>query len=219
MITKNISLNITACLSGLEFSFDELILETKELFENEGIPGFLKILVAFTDKVVLEQYRNSNKVTCCPSPHLNINGRRSKPIFTSVGKFNLEWRILRCKNCNKTHHPLKDFFELGKYQKSSNEFEKTCMETVARESFRMSAETLNKHTPNDIKFRTLHNLFKNTGSDGISVIHNDLNVIIGDGTGFKKFVSQVKLSKQNKLREKIGQDPIERTKRGEVYCF
>ncbi len=40
MISKNISLNITACLSGLEFSFDELILETKNLFETEGVPGF-----------------------------------------------------------------------------------------------------------------------------------------------------------------------------------
>ncbi len=40
MITKNIALNIKTCLSGLSFSFDELILETKTLFENEGIPGF-----------------------------------------------------------------------------------------------------------------------------------------------------------------------------------
>lgn len=54
MISKNISLNLTACLFGLEFFFDELILETKELFENEGIPGLLKVLVAFTGKVFLE---------------------------------------------------------------------------------------------------------------------------------------------------------------------
>ena len=65
MISKNISLNITACLSGLEFSFDELILETKELFEKEGIPGFLKVLISFTDQIVLENYRSSNQVTCC----------------------------------------------------------------------------------------------------------------------------------------------------------
>jgi|GEM_PF-4613599 len=33
MISKNISLNITAYLSGLSFSFDELIIEIGELFE------------------------------------------------------------------------------------------------------------------------------------------------------------------------------------------
>ena len=132
MISQNISLNITACLSGLEFSFDELILETKNLFETEGIPGFLKVLIAFTDQVVLENYRNSNEATCCPQPHLNINGSRSKSIHTSVGKINLEWKVLRCKNCNMTHHPLKDFFDLKSFQKTSNEFEKTCMETILR---------------------------------------------------------------------------------------
>jgi hypothetical protein len=41
------------------------------------------------------------------------------------------------------------------------------------------------------------------------VIHDDLNVVIGDGTGFKKFVSQSKLEQKNKLREKTGQKPIE----------
>ncbi len=216
MISKNISLNITACLSGLEFSFDELILETKNLFEEEGIPGFLKVLIAFTDQVVVENYRNSNQAKCCPGPHLNVNGSRSKSIFTSVGKVKLEWKTLRCKNCNKTHLPLKNFFDLGNYQKASNEFEKSCMETVSKESFRKSADTINLFTGNNIKFRTLHNLFKNTDSDAISVIHDDLDVIIGDGTGYKKFVSQVKQDKKNRLREKTGQAVIEETNRGEV---
>jgi len=44
------------------FFLDELILETKNLFETEGIPGFLMVLIAFTDQVVLENYRNSNQV-------------------------------------------------------------------------------------------------------------------------------------------------------------
>jgi hypothetical protein len=34
MISKNISLKLQACLSGEPFSFDELIIETRELFEN-----------------------------------------------------------------------------------------------------------------------------------------------------------------------------------------
>jgi len=37
MISKNISLNLQACLSGESFSFDELIIETRELFEKQGV--------------------------------------------------------------------------------------------------------------------------------------------------------------------------------------
>lgn len=43
MISKNFPLNISTCLSGKPFTLDELVMETKLLFENEDIPGFLKL--------------------------------------------------------------------------------------------------------------------------------------------------------------------------------
>ncbi|MDC1174292.1 hypothetical protein OAT67_02780 [Bacteriovoracaceae bacterium] len=64
MITKNIALNIKTCLSGLSFSFDELILETKNLFEIEGIPGFLKAIISFIDNMVVERWKASNEAQC-----------------------------------------------------------------------------------------------------------------------------------------------------------
>ena len=133
MISKNISLNITACLSGLGFSFDELILETKNLFETEGVPGFLKVLIAFTDQIVLEAYRSSNQATCCSVPHLNINGSRSKSIYTSVGQVQMEWKTLRCKNCNKIHHPLKVFLTLEVIKKRAMSLKKNAWKQL-RES-------------------------------------------------------------------------------------
>jgi hypothetical protein len=60
MISKNFALNISSCLTGNPFSLDELILETQNLFENEGIPGFLRVLVALIDNMVVESYRSSN---------------------------------------------------------------------------------------------------------------------------------------------------------------
>ena len=68
MISKDFALNIKTCLSGSSFSFDELITETQNLFEDEGIPGFLKVLVALIDTIVVETNRNSPGSKCCESP-------------------------------------------------------------------------------------------------------------------------------------------------------
>lgn len=216
MIIKNISLNIKTCLSGLSFSFDELILETKSLFEVEGIPGFLKVIIAFIDSVVVEHWKASGEVKCCSLPHLNRSGKRSKTIICSLGNIQFEWSLLKCKNCQKTHSPLKEFFGLEKNQKLSFEFEKTCLETVAKESFRRSTQTIRAYSEAEFNHRTLHRWFKNTESDAISVKYSDLEVLLGDGTGYKKFVSQRKLERQNRLQEKLGTQPIEISKRGEV---
>ena len=216
MISKNISLNLQACLSGESFSFDELIIETRELFEKQGVPGFLRLLLSFTDKMVVDQSKASESTSCCSSAHLIKNGKRSKKIYTSIGNIDFEWTTLKCKTCKKLHHPLKEFFELGKFQKVSNEFEKICMETVAMESFRRSASTIKKHRSVDFNYRSLHRWFMSTESDEIKVTHSDLNVLMADGTGYKKFIPQQKLAKHNKMLEKLGKKPIEISKRGEV---
>jgi hypothetical protein len=67
MLTKNFALNITACLSGLSFSFDELILETKSLFEKEGILRFLRVLIAVIDSFVADHWIGRTDLSCCTS--------------------------------------------------------------------------------------------------------------------------------------------------------
>jgi hypothetical protein len=56
MLEKNFALNITASLSGNPFSFDELIKEAKELFEREGVPGFIRVLLIFIDQFVITHW-------------------------------------------------------------------------------------------------------------------------------------------------------------------
>ncbi len=216
MISKNFALNIDACLSQNPFSLDELINETQNLFEQEGIPGFLKVLIALIDKMVIESVRGSDQKHCCESAHLVKNGKRSKNLYTGLGNFDFEWTSLRCNNCGSCHNPLKDYLGLEKYQKLTNEFEKICMETVSKESFRKSTQTLQMHRATEFNHRTLHRWFIQTNSDEIKVTHADLNVILADGTKFKKFVSQNDLAKRNYLNEKLGLKPLEISKRGEV---
>jgi hypothetical protein len=122
------------------------------------------------------------------------------------------WKLIACQS----EHPLKDFLNISKFQKVTNEFEKICMETVAKESFRFGTQTLNKLKHVDFNHRTLHGWFKKTDSDNISVIYDDIETLFADGTGYKKFVSLEKQEKKNKLRDKLNLKPIEETKRGEV---
>lgn len=97
MISKNFALNIQTCLSGNSFSIDELISETQILFEQEGIPGFLKVLVSLIDAMVVESSKCHANAKCCELPNLIRNGKRSKNLYTGLGNFEFEWTALRCK--------------------------------------------------------------------------------------------------------------------------
>lgn len=105
---------------------------------------------------------------------------------------------------------------LDRYQKLTCEFEKICMETVSRESFRKSTQTLQMHKETKFNHRTLHRWFLCTDSDEIKVTHSDLNVLLADGTKFKRFVSTAEQEKKNELRSKLGLKSEEVSKRGEI---
>ncbi len=169
MISKNFALNITSCLSGDPFTLDELIMEVKSLFEAEGVPGFLRVLLALIDDVVVRNEKSSPTATCCSNPCFVGNGKRTKKLNTGLGLIDFEWSLLRCKNCGASHHPLKVFLGIDKYQKVSCEFEKICMETIAKESFRKSAQTLRVHINDKLNHRSLHRWFMRTEADEIKV--------------------------------------------------
>jgi hypothetical protein len=151
MLNQNFALNLSACLSGSSFSFDELILGTKSLFEREGTPGFLRVLPAFIDVYVVEQWFSQHGKKCCESPTFVRAGKKSKPLFTSIGKVQFEWSRVRCKSCGKIHNPLKDFFEFGRYQTKSSELEKICLEVIAEDSYRKGTGKIKKGEDFEVK--------------------------------------------------------------------
>jgi hypothetical protein len=90
------------------------------------------------------------------------------------------------------------------------------METFAKESLRRLAQTLNSHTESNFSDRSLHRWFFKSDSDEIKTIHSDLNVLMVDGTGYKKFVTKKKLFEHNLMLEKLGKALVQISKRGEV---
>jgi hypothetical protein len=216
MLNKNFALNITACLSGLSFSFDELILETKSLFEKEGVLGFLKVLIAMIDSFVISHWMGRIDLSCCSNPSLVKSGKRSKLMYTTLGQVELEWTRLRCKTCGKIHHPLKEFFGLNRYQTKSSELEKICLEVASAESYRKSTFTISNLTPVSFNHRTLHGWVMKTQGAEIKVKHTDLEVLLADGTKFKKFVNVKSEERKKSLCEGLGQPYKTPSNRGEV---
>ena len=216
MLEKNFALNLEARLSGSSFSFDELIHETKALFEREGVPGFIRVLLAFIDEFVISHWYEQYGKHCCESPVFRRSGKKSNNILTSLGQICFEWTCLRCNRCGKTHNPLKDFFELGTYQTKSSELEKMCLEIVSEDSYRKSVGKITKMTPVSFNHRTLHRWVMRTAAAEIKVTHSDLNVLMADGTKFKKFIDRSKKEKKKRLYAKLNQKYEEPTNRGEV---
>jgi hypothetical protein len=216
MLEKNFALNITACLSGLSFSFDELILETKTLFETKGVLGFLRVLIAMIDSFVVDHWMGRTDLKCCALASLVRSGKRSKLMYTSLGQVELEWTRLRCKCCGKLHHPLKEFFGLDRYQTKSSELEKMCLEVVSEDSYRKSVGKITNLTPVRFNHRTLHGWVMKTQGAEIKVKHSDLEVLLADGTKFKKFVNVKSEERKKTLCERLGQTYKVPSNRGEV---
>ena len=94
MLTKNFALNLSASLSGNPFSFDELILESKALFEQQGVPGFIRVLLVFIDEFVITHWYEQHGKNCCESPRFRRAGKKDKNILTTVGQICFEWTCL-----------------------------------------------------------------------------------------------------------------------------
>jgi hypothetical protein len=141
---------------------------------------------------------------------------RSKWLYTSLGQLELTWTRLICKSCGKTHHPLKEFLGIDRHQTKSGEFEKLCLEAIAAESYRKSVKTIKNMRSVGFNHRTLHRWVMRTSADQINVCHEDLNVILADGTKFKKFVPLKRQERKNLLRQKLNLPTKEVSSRGEV---
>lgn len=215
MLKQNFALNISACLTGNSFSLDELITETRTLFEREGILGFLRVLIALVDEMV-GRWISSIDPRYCELPDLKRAGKRSKWLYTSLGKLELTWSRLKCKSCGKGHYPLREFFGIDRHQSKSGELEKLCLEAISKESYRKSVQTIKTLRPVQFNHRTLHRWVLRSPADQINVTHSDLDVIVADGTKFKKFVPMGRQKKKNLLRQKLNLPVQEVSARGEV---
>ncbi len=52
-LSNKLSLHIGSEISLKGFSFSQLIIEVKRLFDTEGVPGFIKMLIILIEKLLI----------------------------------------------------------------------------------------------------------------------------------------------------------------------
>lgn len=181
-ISNKLSMHISSEISLNNFSFSQLIIAVKRMFDIEGIPGFISILVSLIETMFIKSGINCPR---CKSEKNHIHGSSSRKLKTSIGEVTLNLMRLKCLDCNKTFVPMMRLIDLKKYGRKSREFEKTCLETITDQSFRRSAKVTNSLTGFTTSHSTLHRWFWDTEAVNIDQKMR-VDSLIADGTGFKK---------------------------------
>lgn len=121
----SIAIEVLASLSDSGFSLDELVLATKELFEREGLPGFVGLLLMVMDEKLAVELVSGRcqcrPAPCCAEATYEHHDRQCRQFRTSVGMVKIRWRRLRCTRCGKSTTPMKCFLGLGNYQAKTGE--------------------------------------------------------------------------------------------------
>ncbi len=187
--------------SGNSF-LDELILETKELFQEDAVGRFLGFILENIDKQLCDSLVRASCDAqvpalalirpfgaCCGSPQLRRYRKEKKRLMTGIGRVPYECNRLRCRNCKKSIVPLREIIALKKYQSESQEFQKLACETVVQQSFRRSCKHLSQIGGIQITRMKLHRILSRANADEIdpNVREKGVHYLIADGTGFPEW--------------------------------
>ena len=203
-----ITLEVLAALSQNGFSLDELVIKTKELFEREGLSGFVSLILRLVDEQLCIEFISGRRATlspCCGHArheHLDQLDRRFR---TSIGMVSLRWRRLRCTNCGASFIPLREFLGLAKHQSKTSELERIVAEIVSEQSYRRSSSHLDTIGLIPVAKSTAHRWVAQSDCDMIDPCRDKLDLLFADGTCYKRRPDKHrKINNRGELRIGLG---------------
>lgn len=187
------------------FSFDELITETRRVFEEEGMGGFVGVLVQLLDLMLIPSLLGKwqSKDRCCKDSYMVVHSKESKCVRTTVGQVPIQWTRLKCKCCGKSIVPLRSYLGLESFQRKTGELEKVATELVSEQSFRRSRDHLKSVGSIEVPHTTLHRWFSSTDAAEIP-LNKRCKTLVADGTGFKQKTSGDTSSNRGEVKVVIG---------------
>jgi hypothetical protein len=213
---KSIAIEVLAAVSDKGFSLDELVYKVQELFQERGLPGLVALVLRLVDEKIVEGLIGGQdgwkpSSPCCPSPRYERSDHLRRNIRTSIGKVQFLWRRLRCRACGRTTIPLREFLGLAAYQSKSVELERVVAEVVGDQSYRRTSKHLYQIGKIPVPRTTAHRWVVTSSCDEIALPAEKMNVLMADGTGYKR---RPKDGKDNKgdLRLALGIDPTGRVR-------
>jgi hypothetical protein len=207
-----ITMEVLSTTSENGFSLDELVLQTKELFEKEGLAGFVGLILNLVDEKIcmnMVQGKKTNYVknSCCSKPQYEYHDRPDRQFRTSVGTVQICWHRLKCKRCLKTVVPLREFLGLELYRSKTSELEKLVTEIVSEQSYRRSSNHLESIGRIPVPKSTAHRWVVQSECDQIDAAKETFELLFADGTGYKRRPDwQSNINNQGELRVALGVD-------------
>lgn len=206
-----ISLDVFFASSETGFSLDELVYRTRELFDTEGLPGLVGLILRLVDERVCHQWIEgkfpADQPVCCKRSRYRYHDRLGRQFRTTVGRVRVPWRRLQCTGCGRTVIPLRVFLGLEAYQSKTTELEKVVAEVVSEQSYRRSSRHLDVigHIP--VPKSTAHRWVAQSDCDRIDPGKETFEVLFADGTGYKRRPdSEANVNNRGELRVALGVD-------------
>ena len=185
-----IAMEVLSATSEKGFSLDELVFRTKELFEKEGLAGFVGLILQLADERIcmnmVQGKIEHDKPSCCSGPQYEHHDLSDRQFRTSVGKVMIRWRRLKCTRCGKTVIPLREFLGLALYQSKTSELEKLVTEVVSEQSYRRSSNHLEIIGSIPVPRSTAHRWVVQSQCDRIDTGKETFDLLFADGTGYKR---------------------------------
>ena len=205
----NIDVGFEVNVFSPEDILNALVMETKRIFHDQGIPGFVNFLLRAIDKkicddVIAESAQGDlfKRERCCKAQSLERVRLEKKKILTSLGDLTMDMTRLRCKCCKHSFVPLREFLGIKKHQTATDEFVKIACETIVEQSYRRTCKHFLTIGAIKIKRSKLHRMIMKSDCDVIDpkVRSKDLEVLIADGTGFPEF--KLKAERENEKNDR-----------------
>ena len=180
-----ITLEVLSATSEKRFSLDELVFRTKELFETEGLAGFVGLILRLADERIcmnmVQGKIKHDRQSCCSNPQYEHHDQSNRQFRTSVGKVMIRWRRLRCTKCGKSVIPLREFLGLERYQSKTSELEKIVAEIVSEQTYRRSSAHLSTIGSIPVPKSTAHRWVAQSTCDQIDGGNETFDMLVSDG--------------------------------------
>lgn len=131
-----IALTFLSVVAEEQFSLDELVLCVRQIMEQKGVPGMLRLILELLDELWAIRATRQGQFPgerCCASPRYEIKDRLERQLRTSVGTVDFKWRRLRCRACKKHLVPMRRWLALQPWQSKTHELERLVVDVVSQQ--------------------------------------------------------------------------------------
>jgi hypothetical protein len=205
-----IALTFLSVVAEEQFSLDELVLCVRQVMEEKGTPGMLRLILELLDELWAIRATRQGQLPgerCCANPRYEIKDRLERRLRTSVGTVDFKWRRLRCRACKKHLVPMRRWLALQPWQSKTHELERLVVDVVSQQSYRRSSEHLDAIGEIPVPKSTAHRWVAQSPCDELNWPQETLATLLVDGTGFKRRPApENNLNNKGELRVVIGID-------------